>query len=76
MNLEVDISLNGNPNKDTNSPKYRNQKEYLTNKDINAPINVSMHPHLIFDSIPNFSLIIFPGMIIAAEKTVKLTINT
>lgn len=47
-----------------------------------APIKVSRHPSLkqyipsfMLDAIPYFSLIMLPGMIIRAEKRVKLMIR-
>jgi hypothetical protein len=40
VNLDVDMSLNGNPTNEISSPAYRNQNEYLMNIDMNAPVNV------------------------------------
>jgi hypothetical protein len=44
-NLDVEISLNGNPIKDIISPMYKNQKEYLINKATSDPTNVRQHPN-------------------------------
>ena len=75
MNFDAEINLNGNPINDMISPAYKNQNDCFINKLTIAPMKVNAHPILTLVSIPYFSLIIFPGMIIRAEKIVKLTIN-
>lgn len=46
MNLDADMSLNGNPMSDISYPKKKNQKDKLTNKAMMDPINVNAHPTL------------------------------
>lgn len=75
VNFDADINLKGNPINDIISPAYKNQKDFVINKLTIDPIKVNAHPIFTLVSIPYFSLIIFPGMIIKAEKIVKLTIN-
>lgn len=81
-NLDALINLKGNPIKDDNQPKKKNQNETFINIALTDPTKVRIHPNqliiipiIILYLIPYFSLIILPGMIIITENTVKLIVK-